>query len=137
MKKIITTLVVIGALVAVWYFIDGNKESETMISETSRIQVALVGTWSSVDDQESVVAFDSDGTFSDTYNDVSVEVGSWEVYEQSGTVDEPTGIFLRKTTNDGEMLYAVLTIDTEILSLSYLARGNTLNYTRIANPSEI
>jgi len=86
----------------------------------------FVGHWQSTDDVNSEVVYNADGTMQDIYSGEVLGSGTWEI---------PPGsyAFPRLETNiDGNTYtYSVLNVESDAMSLSYLARGNTLNYRRL------
>jgi hypothetical protein len=102
-------------------------------------QEKIVGEWRSADDLKSVITFASDGTTSDVYDGEKLNVGAWYMVHKIDDSREkynPTGIFLYTNSKGEEFVYAVVEISDETLTLSYLARGNTLTYTRINSEEE-
>lgn len=91
----------------------------------------IIGIWQSTDDSKSVVVIKEDGSTQNIYDDEILDNGSWELYTKEGVEFDPSGFFLR-TTIEGEIYeYAILDANDFVLTLSYLARGNTLNYRKV------
>jgi hypothetical protein len=91
-------------------FIDNSS------SEFSLIQ----GKWSSVGDNDSIIEFDGDAKV-DYYRDQKLLEGKFKITDNLLTV-----------TIDGDTYkYTILNVSDSDLSLSYLPRGNTLDYKRV------
>ena len=138
MRKTITILIVVFALGAlVFYYsnyLSSNSGEENFNVATAT--VSIVGTWKSTDDTKASIIFKDGGSYSDTYEGEGISEGNWIVYEKEEAEYDPSGVFLRIIVDGGEFEYAILTSNEETLTLSYLARGNTLNYTRIKDSFE-
>lgn len=127
MKKLLLIVIAIALLGATAYFY-GNEEEADTVADIDRTK--LVGTWQSTDDPLSKIVFNTDGSQQDVYDNKILGSGSWSFYEQESAV------FLRTVIKDETYEYAILEISEENLTLSYLPRGNTLNYSRVVNSTE-
>ncbi len=127
MKKLLLIVIAIALLGATAYFY-GNEEEVDVVVDIDRTK--LVGTWQSTDDPLSKVVFNTDGSQQDVYDNKVLGSGSWSFYEQESDV------FLRTVINEETYEYAILEISEENLTLSYLSRGNILNYKRVVNSTE-
>jgi len=132
MKRIILAILAIAILVYAFYYMNAST------TEVARIQDSLVGVWQSTQDPKAVLKIDNGGKYSDWYdNGEMLGEGTWEVYEQEGAEYDPSGIFLSMNVDENIFEYAILEASETTLTLSYLARGNTLNYSRIESvPTE-
>ena len=89
--------------------------------ESNDVATLIIGRWQSVGDEMSVKIFSSDGITIEEYDgDVIVE-GTWEIENNT----------LRTLMYDEEFLYTVVEVSQTELELTYLARGNTLRFTRV------
>jgi len=78
------------------------------------------GEWQSKDDVKSIMILNEDGTMKDVYDGEDMNTGIWK-----------TEGYKLKTTIDGEDYeYTVVFAGSERLELTYLPRGNTLNFIR-------
>ena len=91
-------------------------------SPAPSVLAGIQGRWMSLDDENSVVVFGSDGLYEDLYDGAFISTGTWEL----------DGDTLTKRADDDSMTYVVLELTEESLVLSYTARGNTLSYVRVA-----
>lgn len=114
-------------------------ETPEAAGSAAQVSAALVGTWRSNDDAKFTREFKSDGTVTDAYEgDASATtVGEWTLFTSAnadagfpGTVSSGV-MYLKMTTQYEAMFFTVLNVDAEELQLSYLDRGNTLNFTRV------
>ena len=143
-------IIIIAAVVVIalgWYFwpndatAPGNgtvdeasqvTESESQIDAEST-SAKIVGRWQSTQDEKAVIVFNADGTTQDLYDGEAVSSGTWQVdtVGVEGIDFNPTGVFRHSTSEGQGYDYAVLAAGDTQLTLSYLARGNTLNYVRV------
>lgn len=91
----------------------------------------IPGRWQSTDDEKSVVIFNGDGIAVDIYDGEELGSGTWELYENENAEYNPSGVFMRQIIGGESFEYAVLELSEDTLLLSYLARGNTLEYERV------
>lgn len=113
-------IIIIIALV----FIGPYVYSQIPQSELRIIEKTMIGSWESVDDASSYIFFEKRGVYRSAYLDIGGE-GKWEIYMSD--LDIPS---IKVILDDNEYLYSILEVDDEKLSLSYLARGTTLDYIR-------
>ena len=117
-----------------------TQETVSTSTETAPEEAVfpLTGTWKSVEDSRFIRTFSEDGTVTDQYEgDESATVsGSWNVVENPNA-EQPefaslNGMRAIKIQFPEEVLYfAVVKLTDDTLELSYLARGNTLAFTRV------
>lgn len=105
-----------------------NIEKIDIVEEIS-IEDELIGKWQSTDDPKSIIVFAKDRTTTNIYDEQEMSTGDWAAHKEE--FNGALGTFLHTVINDEEYEYAVLEITETFLSLSYLPRGNTLNYIRI------
>lgn len=91
-----------------------------------RVKTSIIGQWRSVDDEESELVFYNDESFFDLYNGDEVGDGNWTIRK-----DDQLGLLLEKTIDEDVSTYSILNINEDQLTMSYLARGNTLKFMRI------
>jgi len=85
----------------------------------------IVGNWQSAEDQSYYMNIETGGAVTELYADDAVNRGLWEVrYADDGA-------HLSKTLNGEVFEYIVLKVSSEKLVLSYLPRGNTLEFVRV------
>ncbi len=80
----------------------------------------LQGKWKSIDDTKSVIEFSANKKI-DYYSDNKISEGDFSVKKGLLIVKEDTEVFK----------YQIVTLSNNILTLTYLPRGNTLKYERI------
>jgi len=144
MKKMIIFIIVVVVLGGVYYA--GNKKSDVVVPttevETTDVEVVavpettvgteqIIGTWQSIDDEQALVIFNEDGSVENMYGGQEVSGGTWS------TSDEAEGAFLHTVVDGEKYEYVVLKVNETTLTLSYLAHGNTLNYTRVENVAPV
>jgi len=134
-KILIIFLIIIIGLVLLITLPKSNTEysrdqTTTVLSETS-IKENIVGTWLSTQDPKSIVVYRQDNTVEDIYDDQTLGAGSWDLYTDENASYNPSGFFLRTTIGSETYEYAIISTGKDSLSLNYLARGNTLEYTRV------
>ncbi len=100
--------------------------------------VSLAGTWQSTDDSKFVRTFTEAGAVTDTYegDDEATTVGTWvfvtDPSKEQAELPAVKDAKVIKIQFPEEVLYfALLDLSETNLSLSYLGRGNTLNFTRV------
>jgi len=104
---------------------------EDITNSSKNIAERILGRWQNIADTESVKVFDQDGTTEDVYANDTIRTGTWEIVDViSGIGESPTGAFLRTVVEDEEFFYTIVSLSEEELELTYLARGNTLKFTR-------
>lgn len=91
----------------------------------------IEGKWQSTMDDKSVVVFNEDGSTSDIYDEEELSGGTWEIYQNEEAEYNPSGYFLKTTINEEVYEYVIISATESVLSLSYLDRGNTLEYVKI------
>ena len=91
------------------------------------VREAIVGRWEDAEDSASVLVYNADGTMLDEYEGEEPDTGTWEVSDDSS--------FVRLSVVIGglDYDYEVIAVSAEDLSISYLARGNTLRYRRVSD----
>jgi len=95
----------------------------------------LVGSWQSMDDTKSVKFFKEDTVVEELYDGKVMSTGSWKIVSHIGRSDgqEIEGNFLQTNIDGEEYLYTIVNLDDKKLTLTYLARGNTLEFVRIVD----
>ena len=90
----------------------------------------LIGTWKSTDDQNNFIEFTSNVII-----ETNIGVEYIEEYILSNTCVNGEGLASKKEDYisglKGELCWYIISIDEENLSLSYVGRGNTLNFKRV------
>lgn len=100
------------------------------LSATTSAQ-RIVGTWQSIDDPASVVAYTEDGVSYSRYKGEEIDSGTWEIETRDDAAYDPSGVFFITTIDGEEFAYAIVELTDERLTLNYLERGNMLRYSRI------
>lgn len=117
-------------------------ESETALESAaneageSHIPALLQGKWQHTDDLDNILVFDGDKR-----KEIADGIDEWqeEAFILSDHCQNPTdadnGIPAERdryiTCPESDMCWYIVEIDQEKLSLSYMGRGNTLNYIRV------
>lgn len=125
----------------------GIVEGEFSAPQVSRDKTVssnnlIVGEWQSLSDPQSVIAFYANGEVEDIYGGGAVsESGTYYIFESPSALPsevaeslpglESDAAYLRQTFGSADYYYAIIGLDTDSLSLIYLARGNTLEYRRL------
>lgn len=153
MKNIVYIVIaVIIAIAAVWFFTQdkegaapaaGDIEAQQNSGETvdvDQLKANIVGTWESVDDANSIVTYNNNGTFRSLYDGAEMQNGTWEMFTLDGADGGPAGNFIRihndlDTTGGEDVELAVVEAAGDTLTLSLLGRGNTLEYRRVVEES--
>lgn len=123
--------------------VDKEEEADSEQSPASDVRDLIVGAWQSVQDEQSVVVFEASGEMQDIYAGGAVnERGTYQIFDSPNTFPaEEAGLalsiaegayYLRQTFGSENYYYAVLELDEETLILSYLLRGNILEYKKIS-----
>ena len=86
---------------------------------------AIVGSWQDAEDSAAVVTYNADGSYADEYEGEEPEAGTWEVFSDESLVR------LRVVIDGNDYDYEILSVTDEHMSISYMARGNTLRYVRV------
>ncbi len=87
----------------------------------------LYGVWQSDDDPNAFIGFTEDGSFVSVYGIVQ-DTGTWRIDDE-----EEDFVLLRTTMNGETFEYSVIELTPEALALGYLARGNTLHYSKVSD----
>jgi hypothetical protein len=130
MKKIsLIILIVVLVIVGIWFFLKENTPPPIKPLPLDNIRENVVGSWKSLDDPKAFVTYNDNGTYRELYDGQEMRNGMWEMYAQAGDLSDN---FLRTIDEfgDGTLEYAILEATDNMLTLSYLARGNTLRYER-------
>lgn len=101
----------------------------------------LQGMWQSVEDEKSFVSFEGDQRRGFVEGMVDVEgekfILSGKCMNESDKNSETEkGMSLYISCVESNMCWYVVNVDSEALTLSYMARGNTLEYKRVKTNSE-
>jgi len=105
---------------------------ETTVGGAGNISESLIGEWQSADDAKSVKVLKVGGVAEDLYDGELMNSGTWEVVSSVLSVGEsPTGAFLKTIVDGDEFIYSIVSISYTELTLTYLARGNTLEFVRL------
>jgi hypothetical protein len=103
--------------------IEFNKEASNNLS-------LIQGKWTSVEDSNSVIEFNGN-TKIDYYSGSKMDEGSFGLYEGKSFINSNNnGSYLRATIDGDSFDYYIVSVSEDSLVLSYLPRGNTLNYRR-------
>ncbi|MBV9159930.1 MAG: hypothetical protein JO019_05035 [Candidatus Kaiserbacteria bacterium] len=144
MKKLLLLAIALIIIAGGVYFlapkhIVTNTQPTTATETTVATSSLLEGTWQSTEDSKFTREFKADGSFTDSYaGDASAAtVGTWNLFT-SGNPDpglhdalEPGATYLKMTDPNEVLFFSLLHIDDSDLQLSYLDRGNTLEFRRI------
>lgn len=154
MTKAITWAVLIFAVIILLTTSLNNKSDETVQNDTAQqteqtaatdstadaalavdleptyVESAIAGRWQSTIDSKAVDELQADGTMTSYYDGEEVANGTWSVYTDDTADYNPSGVFLKITTDQMTLDYAVISLDENRLQINYLERGNTLEYKR-------
>lgn len=137
MKNIIIAVVALVLLGAGVWYVTRNAEAPAPVIEEETIDPLtaesqqLVGIWQSDQDVNAQIIFAEDGTTTDLYDGEQLSSGVWGLYTDEDAEYNPSGLFLRSVLNGETYEYAVVELTQETLVLSYLERGNILEYSRV------
>ena len=110
-----------------------NTEQTLEAEQTATSLQTIQGTWTSTDDANSTVEFIG-RTKIDYYEDQAVTQAEFKLYELSPDSSTPQenddGAHLVVGNGDDMFEYTIVELTDSILTLTYLARGNTLSYQR-------
>lgn len=126
--KIVGIIILLIALAGIYKFNFTNDDIYVQQpgGEVVKYDESIVGKWQSVDDEKSVVVYSGDSTIIDFYDEQEMSTGTWSITTRED------GVVLLTNTVDGERYeYSVVNVSTDSLELTYLARGNTLRYSRV------
>ncbi len=88
----------------------------------------LLGKWTSIDDEKSVVEFTATEKI-DYYDGEQMSQDEFQIYfSNTDLTKDNNGSHLIVTTYDGDMEYTIVRVGANDLELIYLPRGNTLKY---------
>lgn len=139
-NSLIGGILVIIIIAGGWWFLSQGtaqapvtETGDTATTETTNTIEAptVVGTWRSTTDPKSVEVYNADGTTESRYDDEVLSTDTWELYTDDAAAYNPSGLFMRVTSEDEVYEYAIISLTADTLELSYLDRGNTLSYTRV------
>ncbi|MBL7053533.1 MAG: hypothetical protein ISS02_02670 [Candidatus Portnoybacteria bacterium] len=123
MKNILIVLGIVVLLAGgAWYYF--QQEEDVLVDEIVKsINIDLIqGKWTSLDDEKSVIEFKGDIKI-DSYDNNKMNEGSFE-FKQDNQRLIVTDVY-------GEIFeYSVVELTDNILTLTYLPRGNILKYQR-------
>jgi hypothetical protein len=105
----------------------------------------IVGNWQSTDDSKFFESFGSDGQTIDSYAGTvpadmpsPASTSTWNFYtnvsadaEAEAYTPSPGVVYIEMNDGTGSYHYGIVSISTTTLSLVYLERGGTLNFTRV------
>ncbi len=107
-------------------------------------RAAIVGTWKSTDDASFVRSFSADGSVVDSYGGKKDPAEHWTVFTSvppDGGASLPADLHIvpgtaylkisTGTDSADDLYFSIQTITPERLEMTYLARGNTLSFTRV------
>lgn len=142
MKNIIIGILALIIIVGgIWYAMRPSTNTEEIQADPETAQTVdpltaesqeLVGLWQSTTDSQAQIVFAEDGTTTDLYSGTQLSSGVWSLYTDDSAEYNPSGIFLRSVLNGETYEYAIVELTDEKLVLSYLERGNILEYQRIS-----
>ncbi|MCK5027513.1 MAG: hypothetical protein KAS07_03780 [Candidatus Pacebacteria bacterium] len=95
--------------------------------EGTDAEAVIQGMWQSVEDKKAVLIFGEEGVFENIYDGESMGEGEWRMLEEGS---------LETVVGDEVFLYTVLGVTEEKLTLSFVPRGNTLEYIRVIEAVE-
>ena len=108
--------------------------------QVSDVTSRIVGMWQSIEDPRFVREFKADGSGTDSYDGVKDAAGTWMVYTSADAPPsvsfqvDPNAVYVEMTIGGTEpdvLDFRVNAISDTALELTYMARGNTLSFTRI------
>jgi len=150
MKKIFYIIILL-IIAATFFFFSGRTASDVQSNlNKEKINVDTIvikkinetqflGEWVSVDDSKYKVLHGDDGILEEYYDSEIVITGSWSIVEMlpekiSEQYPNATeGPFLIKESDGEVMFYIISAITDTNLILTYLDRGNTLEFVRDTN----
>lgn len=142
MKNIIIGILALIIIAGgIWYAMRPAPAEENTPATTEETQgvdpltaesQTLVGFWQSTSDPQAQIVFAEDGTTTDLYDGTQLGSGVWSLYENESAEYNPSGLFLRSVLNGETYEYAIVELTEQKLVLSYLERGNILEYERIS-----
>lgn len=105
------------------------------------VQSLLTGRWQSTQDELSEREFIGDNQLREVYEGAQVgPMATWQLYSAAdaqnagfNTVFDDTLTYLTISNGTDVMHFAILDVTDTMLQLSYLERGNTLEYTKMAD----
>lgn len=112
------------------------------VLDPATVAANAVGTWQSTDDPNYTVVITADGKWTDNYktanasDDIS-ESGTYLLFTSADPDPDftdtivPGIVYVKLTEGSDVYYYSVLEADASNLQLSYLARGNTLSFTKV------
>lgn len=107
-----------------------NPVTNERFVQEGLLKSLLIGKWKSTDDQNNFIEFTSDVMI-----ETNIGVKDIEEYTLSNTCVNGEGIASKKDDYisglKSELCWYIISIDEENLSLSFVGRGNTLNYKRV------
>lgn len=111
----------------------------TTTSLATTMHAMLEGVWRATDDTRALREFRTDGTEIDSYvgDSNATATSTWRLFTSQNpdvSLQEPLVdgvVYLKLTSGDGTLFFAVEYVTTRTLNLTYLGRGNTLSYTRV------
>lgn len=146
MMNLKTTLLIllVGALILIGIGVVGfgqkvSEESSDVVEEAQTEDqevVRLAGTWRSNEDFSYEVVFNENGTYQDIYGGDVLDTGEWSILEDLGqegweqTPDFSGALFLKKTTEEEPLYYAIISVSQDQLELMYLY-GSMLTFSRV------
>ncbi|MBC8753784.1 hypothetical protein H2O64_03830 [Kordia sp. YSTF-M3] len=107
-------------------FLKAAKESSTKLLETKKVGLDN-GRWISTDDANAGIEI-KDGKFSMYYK--GTETGAESIFDYELTEHEGVEYLTLKNDTGEELKYSILEYSEDTFIISYLARGNTLTYTK-------
>jgi hypothetical protein len=142
MHKILWIVVLLGILGGGYYIQQNYLNSKKSVNDTSTTSVSdgsnstvvnIVGSWASTDDAKSVEVFKEDRTTENVYDGKVITTGTWNIVKNTKLADGSilNGIFLETIIEKEQYVYKVVSVNDSELTLTYLSRGNTLNYKKI------
>ena len=127
MKTALTILAIAALALGGWWLAQPQQPNSGAEENFVEAENQLVGTWQSAQDAKSIIVFTEGGEQQDIYDGEVLSTGVWELHSQENS----DGVFLGTFIEGEAFEYAILEADADTLTLSYQARGNTLNYARV------
>lgn len=142
LKNITVALLLIFAVGGVWYFYSQTRQVvATPPADAVATTVAnITGKWQSTDDSKFVREFNTDDTYTDSYDNEADSSGRWIVFTEKDAPKafpypmDSDAVYLQLTLAGEQtetLNFKVSTLTTDTLQLIYLDRGGALNFTRV------
>jgi hypothetical protein len=146
MKKIIGLLIILLALIAIYFVFKNENPKESFETQEEILEEVKVnfdtallhGSWKSVDDGLFVRVINQDNTFQDKYGDDGIVAsGTWFVFDSNSRPDDfPYPIendknYLVINDTNNSLYFIIAEIKKESMTLIYMDGGSILQFNRI------